>query len=113
MLPGDQMPPEVREAAIPYFKALSAADVSPNAFTGFIWDVGSIVVNAYKKLGPNATASQMRDYLAGLRKFAGVSGIYDFKAVPQAGIDSKTGLIMVRYDAARSTFAQASSFGGL
>jgi branched-chain amino acid transport system substrate-binding protein len=44
-----------------------------------------IVIDALRHLGPQATASQIRDHTAHLRGFAGVNGIYDFKAIPPRG----------------------------
>ncbi|HEV3175957.1 MAG TPA: ABC transporter substrate-binding protein, partial [Stellaceae bacterium] len=61
------------------------------------WDAGLIVVAALRKLGPEATADQLRQYIAGLSGFAGVDGIYDFKAYPERGLGPDSSAI-VRYD---------------
>jgi branched-chain amino acid transport system substrate-binding protein len=75
------------------------------------WDPALIVVNAYKKLGPNATASQFRDYLSGLHGFAGANGVYDFRDGSQRGL-TQANAIMVRWDAGRDTWIAISKFGG-
>ena len=35
------------------------------------------------------TAAQLREYLSGLRNFTGVTGTFDFKKVPQRGVDDQ------------------------
>ena len=46
-----------------------------------------VVVDALRKLGPGADAQKLRDYLATLKGYAGINGIFDFKASPQRGLD--------------------------
>jgi len=75
------------------------------------WDPGLLVVSAYRKLGTDATAEQIREYLAGLKGWIGESGRYDFTAVPQRGLDGST-TVMVRWDPAKNTWVAASKLGG-
>jgi hypothetical protein len=44
----------------------------------FVWDNVMIMVDALKKLGPNATATQIRDYVEHLRAWTGIEGVYNF-----------------------------------
>jgi branched-chain amino acid transport system substrate-binding protein len=75
------------------------------------WDPGLLVVSAYRKLGTEATAGQIREYLAGLKGWIGESGRYDFTAVPQRGLDGST-TVMVRWDPSKNTWVAASKLGG-
>jgi branched-chain amino acid transport system substrate-binding protein len=75
------------------------------------WDAGLIVVAALRKLGPEATSDQLRQYIAGLTGFAGVDGIYDFKAYPERGLGPDSSAI-VRYDAEGKRWVWLSKPGG-
>ncbi|MBV8538167.1 MAG: hypothetical protein JO128_21400, partial [Alphaproteobacteria bacterium] len=46
-----------------------------------------------KKLGPNATAPQVREYLSHLKGYAGVDGVYDFERIPQRGLDVEDAVV--------------------
>ena len=56
------------------------------------------LVEALRKLKPDATAEDLRDYLASSQSFDGINGRYDFKEVPYRGIDRKN-VIVTRWDA--------------
>jgi branched-chain amino acid transport system substrate-binding protein len=75
------------------------------------WDPALILTSALRKLGTNVTAEQLRTYVDNLTNFPGVGGTYDFKRVPQRGIDDAAGVI-VRWDAAKSSWVPASKMGG-
>ena len=51
------------------------------------------VIDALKKLGPNVTAAQFREYLSHLKDYAGIDGIYDFERVPQRGLDVQNAVV--------------------
>ena len=40
-----------------------------------------------------ATATELRDYLAALKGYAGINGIYDFTKTPQRGLDVQGALV--------------------
>jgi branched-chain amino acid transport system substrate-binding protein len=75
------------------------------------WDAGLIVVAGLRKLGPRATAAQLKHYIDNLTNFAGVDGIYDFKKYPQRGLgpDSST---VTTYDPATNSWVWLSQPGG-
>jgi branched-chain amino acid transport system substrate-binding protein len=75
------------------------------------WDPGLIIVSAYRKLGFDATAEQIRNYIATLRGWIGENGTYDFVAVPQRGLDGSSGVI-VRWDPPKGTWSAVSRLGG-
>ena len=80
--------------------------------SGFGWDPMLIVLSGLRKLGPNATAQQLRDYILQLHDFDGVNGTYDFRIGDQHGL-TDAAAIMVRWDPKNNTFSQASKPSGI
>lgn len=70
-----------------------------------------MIVEALRKLGTNASAENVRTYIATQRNWAGVDGLYDFRAVPQRGIGPNS-VVIVRWDTGRDTWIGASRLGG-
>jgi hypothetical protein len=66
-----------------------------------------VIVEALKRAGPNATAAQIRDALAGVQNWPGVLGRYDFRAIPNRGLGLGA-MIVARWDPARSTWVDAT-----
>jgi branched-chain amino acid transport system substrate-binding protein len=112
MVPADQLTRGLRAQVDAYDQAFKAAGVKPDVLQTTAWDAGSLVVSALRKLGPDATAAQVRDYLAGLRGFTGVTGTFDFQAIPQRGLNWKSSVLMTRWDPLRDTFVAAGPLGG-
>ncbi len=75
------------------------------------WDAGLIVVEGLRKLGPNATAAQLRDFIAHLTNFAGVDGVYDFVKYPERGL-GPDGSTVTTYDPATKSWKWLSKPGG-
>jgi branched-chain amino acid transport system substrate-binding protein len=69
-----------------FHAAFAAAGMEPDNASVLAWDPAVIIVDALRKLGPQATAAELRSYLVGLQGQAGVNGIYDFAKVPQRGL---------------------------
>ncbi len=92
-----------------YNAAMKAAGVETDLQSGMTWDAGLITVDALRKLGPAATGAQIRDYIAALKNYPGILGVYDFTKVPQRGttIDDA---VMQRWTG--NGWATSSSFGG-
>jgi branched-chain amino acid transport system substrate-binding protein len=80
-----------------FYQALDAAGAKPNAAYSYTWDPARIIVSGLRKLGPNATPEQLREYIANLRGFAGISGAYDFSIGDQHGLTQDSQIIL-RYD---------------
>jgi len=75
------------------------------------WDPMMMIVAGLRKIGPQATATQIRDYILGLHGFPGIMGSYDFRRGDQRGLDPKsTGA--VRWDKATGKFIVMSKPGG-
>jgi branched-chain amino acid transport system substrate-binding protein len=56
----------------------AAGQKVPDEGDALAWDPGLILISALKKLGTNATASQIHDYIDSLTSFAGINGTYNF-----------------------------------
>jgi len=81
---------DVKRAVAAYIDAFKASGIRPDVGQSLAWDATLLVVDALRHLGPNATATQIRDYLAATgttHAFVGIYGKYDFKTVPQRGLD--------------------------
>jgi branched-chain amino acid transport system substrate-binding protein len=85
--------PAVEKAQAGFFAAYDAAKITPDVAAGLAWDPALLVVDALRKLGPEATAVQVRDYLVKLKGFAGINGVYDFPKIPQRGLDEKDAVV--------------------
>jgi branched-chain amino acid transport system substrate-binding protein len=90
-------PTAVKAAKDVFFKAYEGSSIKPDAPSTFAWDPAVMVVEALRKLKPNATAEELRDYLANSQNFVGINGRYDFKEVPYRGIDRKN-VLVTRWD---------------
>ena len=94
-----------------YLSIFDAAGVSPDANDVIAWDSVMIVVEAYEKLGLDATPDQMRDYISSLRGYAGMSGIYDFRSYPQRGLGINDSIV-VKWNHAKNVWEPVSGRAG-
>ena len=94
-----------------YQAAMRAAGYQVDLQGSFLWDAGLIYVDALRKLGPNATATQFRDYIENLHDFIGIAGPYDFRGGNQRGLTADN-LVVMRWDAAKSDWVPVSGAGG-
>ncbi len=102
----------VKRAVNEFQAAYKAAGIRPDIATTLPWDSIMLMVEALRKFGPDASAAQVRDYIA-QSHFVGVNGSYDFKAHPQRGLDASA-VVVVRWDAAKDNLGrrQPASSGG-
>jgi branched-chain amino acid transport system substrate-binding protein len=112
-LPPDRIEdPATRRAVRTYLTAMSAAGVAkPDESNGGSFDGFMLVVDAYRKIGTNATAVQLRDELATLRGFVGVMGPYDFPSIPQRGL-GQSAVVITRWDGPHDQWVALSRAGG-
>jgi branched-chain amino acid transport system substrate-binding protein len=89
----------------------SASGGRPDQSHCLAWDPLNIVVSALRKLGPNANAKQIRDYIATLHDWAGADGIYDFRKYPNRGLGEDNSEI-VQWVAPKHDWVKASAPGG-
>jgi len=107
-----EIAPEVQEAKRAFFAAFQGTDSKPDGASSFAWDPALLVVSALRKLGPDATADQVRAYLATLKGFAGINGIYDFEKSPQRGLDDSN-VVVTRWDRASQSWEIVSQARGV
>lgn len=93
------------------YTALSARGLKADNMEATSWDAAFIVVAALRALGPGASAAQIRQYIADLTDFAGVDGLYNFKANPERGLGPDSSIV-VRYDATAKAWVWLSQPGG-
>jgi len=106
-----QLDPRVEKAQHEMYAVLKDRGLKADNQAATSWDAGLIIVSGLRKLGANATAKQLRDYIANLTDFPGVDGIYDFKKYPERGLgpDSST---VTTYDAKTKDWVWLSRPGG-
>jgi branched-chain amino acid transport system substrate-binding protein len=104
--------PALKAALAAYFDELARNSLQPDVVNGGAWDAGLLVAEALRKLGPAAPASQIRAFIANTRGWAGISGRYDFKAIPQRGIGRDV-MYIARWDIAKQTWVAVSHAGGV
>jgi branched-chain amino acid transport system substrate-binding protein len=83
----------IRKAQRRFFDAFKAENAVPDSASTLSWDPAMIVVDAIRALGAKATAAQLRQHLAQLKNYAGVSGMYDFTKTPQRGLDETAAVV--------------------
>ncbi|HUZ67753.1 MAG TPA: ABC transporter substrate-binding protein [Beijerinckiaceae bacterium] len=95
--------PGVEKAQRLFFGAYKGANLKPDAGATLSWDPALILVHALRHLGPKPTAAQVRDYIAQLKGFPGINGIYNFPNRPQRGLDINA-VIVTRWSAAHNSW---------
>ena len=106
-----QLDPRVEQAQADMYAAYAARGIKPDAMAATSWDAALIVIAGLRKIGPNGTAQQLRDFIATLDDFAGVDGIYDFRTFPERGLGDQAA-VMTRYDPVAGAFVWVSKPGG-
>jgi branched-chain amino acid transport system substrate-binding protein len=109
----DQVPRgPVKNTINAYLNTFKAIGVRPDIGQSLAWDPAILVIDALKKYGLNATATQIRDYISSQRNWTGVNGTYDFKAIPQRGVGPDW-VMMVKWDPAKDSWVAVSRPGGM
>jgi branched-chain amino acid transport system substrate-binding protein len=89
--------------------------VVPDEGNALAWDPAFILVSALRKVGPGATAKQLRDHIAGLSSFTGIIGDYDFTSSTVApdnrGVGVESALIS-RWDKSKNRWVGVSGPAG-
>lgn len=101
-----------REAFRAYRAAMLAHGVGVvDCLPAAAWDPAAILISALRKLGTGATAERVRLYIEGLTNFTGADGTFDFKRVPQRGMDDRS-IVITRWDPGKPAFVVVSKSGG-
>jgi branched-chain amino acid transport system substrate-binding protein len=106
-----KLDPRVEAVQHKFYAIMDAAGIVPDNMASTSWDAGAIVIDALKKLGPDATAEQLKNYILSLTDYPGINGLYDFKANPTHGLGA-AGTVVLRWDGPRQRFVWASAPGG-
>ncbi|HEV8021627.1 MAG TPA: ABC transporter substrate-binding protein [Candidatus Lustribacter sp.] len=116
--PAYQMPvsvqsPQLRKATADFVAAFGADGKTPQAGSApSVWDPSNIVLAGLRKLGTDATADQLRQYILSVHDSWGVDGNYDFRSGDQHGLSDQS-VIIVRFDPQRQAFDAVSGPGGV
>jgi len=108
---GSILDAKVQAAIKTYDDAFKAQGVTPDIGQSLAWDPALIVIAALNKVGADASATKVRDYINQLHGFAGINGQYDFVAVPQRGLSAKQAIV-TKWDPAQGTWRPVSGPGG-
>ena len=100
-----------RDSVQTYVRSMKDAGIRPDQANTLAWDPTLILIDALRKYGTDATPTQIRDYIANLRGWAGIYGTYDFVKYPQRGLGAGS-IVMVRWNTAKGTWESVSTMGG-
>lgn len=106
-----KLDPRIEAAQHEMYAALAAHGLKADNMEATSWDAGLIVVTALRTLGPDASAEQIRQYIANLTDFPGVDGIYNFKKYTERGLGPDSAIV-VRYDAKSKAWVWLAKPGG-
>ncbi len=104
-------PGPIREAQDTYIRAMRAAHVVPEPGGSYAWDPCFIIVDALRRLGPDATAEQIHAYIEQLHGYAGINGVYDFRDGMQHGLTRNAGVV-ARWFADKNDWIAVTRPGG-
>ena len=110
MTPNETLPGPLRDAQTVYLNAFKKIGVKPDGGHANAWDVAMILVTALRRLGPSATAQQIRDYIVHLHGWVGANGVYDFSN-STSGLGQNSAII-ARWVPEKQTWVQVSLPGG-
>ncbi len=109
---GVQLPADVKKAQDEFYAAYQAEGAAPDAAANHGWAPAMLVIDALRHLPLDATAAQVREYIASQKTYAGINGVYDFQAVPQRGLSVKNAIV-TRWDPARQVWVPVSQATGI
>ncbi len=107
-----KLDPRVVAAQKRMFDAYAAAGIKPDISAALAWDAGLMAVEALRATGgAKASPEAVRGYIAGLRDWPGINGVYDFTKVPQRGLD-ESATVVTRWQPDQKTWTIVSKSGG-
>jgi branched-chain amino acid transport system substrate-binding protein len=101
----------VKKAENQFLGAYAKAGSKPDLPGALSWDPTHLLFDAYAALGWNATADQLRNWIASQHAWAGINGIYDFAKYPQRGIGADS-CVITSWNPTTHDFAAVSGPGG-
>jgi branched-chain amino acid transport system substrate-binding protein len=109
--PSVKLDPRVDSAQQAMYATLAKHGLKADNMVATSWDAGLIVVSGLRKLGTDATAAQLRQYIDGLTDFPGVNGVYNFNKYPQRGLGPEASIVTA-YDTKTDSWIWLSQPGG-
>jgi branched-chain amino acid transport system substrate-binding protein len=110
-VPGTVGPGPIRDAQQLYTRAIEKAGYRPDAGYTLVWDPAFLAIAAFERLGVDADAAAIRNYVTKLRGWIGIDGVYDFVGFPQRGLDASSGQISA-WDPLKRDFVAVSKRAG-
>ena len=107
-----KLDPRVEAEQAKFYAAATAAKLPVDNMAALAWDPALMVIATLRKLGPNATAAQLREALAGITDFAGINGVYNMKKIPQRGLGADEA-VMTRWDGPSQSWLAVSQPSGI
>jgi branched-chain amino acid transport system substrate-binding protein len=105
--------PALRKATVDFFAAYAADGKTPQPGSApSVWDPANIVLSGLRKLGTDATADQLRQYILSVHNFTGVEGTYDFRSGDQHGLTDDA-VVLTSFNPQRQSFSAVSGPGGI
>jgi len=103
--------PKERAIQTTFYDAFKPIGVAPDLIQSFSWDPASIVIDALRAVGPDASAEQIRAHIANLHDYIGINGVYDFRDGSQRGL-TEHNLMIMKWDSDKGTWSAVSGLGG-
>jgi branched-chain amino acid transport system substrate-binding protein len=107
----DRLPKALQDVRTVFNDSFREAGIKPDVISTIGWDGTLVAISALRKLGPDASAKQVRDYIGSLRDFPGINGYLDFTSGNQRGLTADAALI-VRWDKDKQVWVPMSKPGG-
>lgn len=103
--------PRVEQVQHEMYAILAAHGLKADNNTADSWDAALITLAGLNKLGPDATAAQLRNYILDLTDFPGIDGLYDFPKAPERGLSGDLSIV-TRYDPQGPSWQWLTKLGG-
>ena len=104
-------PPAIRAAQQKYFDAFKAAGIRPNIAHTLAWDPAMLVLDGFRKVGLDASAEQLNEWIQHQNGWVGINGVYNYTNGSQRGLGIDD-VVIDRWDPAKNDFVAVSKGGG-
>jgi branched-chain amino acid transport system substrate-binding protein len=104
-------PPATKTAQTRYFDAFKTIGVKPNLAHTLAWDPTMLVLDGLRKLGPDASAEALNDFIQHQSAWVGINGVYNFTTGSQRGLGIDA-VVIDRWDPSKGDFVVVSKSGG-
>lgn len=110
-LSNERLPKELQSVKTDFDQTFSAVGVKPDVVSVLAYDAALLAISALRKLGTDATAKQVRDYILSQKNFPGINGYMNFTTGDQRGLGPDA-LVLARWDKQKKVFVPISKPGG-